>query len=75
MNLQGINATQTFAGQTEVDTQFAIEARQEEAASDVGQETNAGFRHGKQGVLGSNSEGSVHRQANTSSHWKVEKPG
>lgn len=69
-DLQSVGSLQTLASEAEVDTELTVQTGEEEATSDFGEEANAGLRHSKEGLLGRDTERSVDRQTNATTHWE-----
>ena len=66
--LQDIDALDLLASQSKVGSELTIESGEEEAGSDIREESNGGLGHRKDGVLCCDAEWRVNRQTNTTSH-------
>ena len=67
-NLQNIDTLQLFASKSKVSSQSAVQPGQEKACANVREETDRGFRHGEDRVLGSNTERCVDGKTDTATH-------
>ena len=63
-----VSRFQSVAGHGEPSAKLAVKARQKPAAADIRHKGNACFRHGKNGVLGSDTKSAVNGNPDTAAH-------
>ena len=71
----GLNTLEHGAGKTEVGADLARHPGKEERSADVGEEANLGLGHGENGALGSDPEGGMDAESNTTSHGNAVEDG
>ena len=63
-----IRAVQTAAGQRQIPAEPPRQPRQEPAAANVWEETDASLRHGEHGILGRDTHAAQHRHTDAAAH-------